>query len=161
MNLKIMWAPAIMGMAFMGLISTVNVAVADEVDDMVNEINSLVNQSSETPADDAMSRTPCERCAGRVARAIDIVVAASRVCNRMEDLLDVWREQCKQAKGIVPSSPFKDKCNVVKNGRYIPLLDARQFCRDALEQLVEWRNGVEHSCYGEPLYCGMDPTWPY
>ncbi|BAP56813.1 hypothetical protein THII_2516 [Thioploca ingrica] len=161
MNLKTMLAPAIMGMAFMGLMSTVNVAVADELDDLMNELNSLVSQSTETPPDDTASRTPCERCAGNVARAIRIVGAASNVCNGMENLLNVWREQCKQAKGIVPSSPFKDKCDVVKHGRYSDLLEARQFCRDTLERLVEWRNGVEHSCYGEPLYCGMDPNWPY
>lgn len=167
MNLKIMLAPAIMGMAFMGLISTVNVVVADEVDDMANQLQSALDQASaldNDALDESMgwwNLTPCEKCAGKVAFAIGVVSFTSDVCNAMEDKLNVWREQCKQAKGVTPSSPFKDKCDAVTNGKYTRLLDKRQDCRDGLGYLVTWRNGVEHSCYGAPLYCGMDPGWPY
>ncbi len=181
MNLKIMLAPAITGMAFMGLMSTVNVAFAQEIDLgslSAEEIMSMELDETDTVVmDEGVDSvlalpvaTNCTECADNVATRIINVVNKTNNCNNREANLELWRAYCKTHPnpGPIPNPvSFKVKCDQIWSAKkgipnfYINKLADRQACRDQLQVLVNKKNQEEQKCYGAPLYCGMDPGWPY
>jgi hypothetical protein len=178
MNLKIMCAPAVMGIAFMGLMSTANVAFTQEIDLgslSAEEIMSMELDETDTVLMDEVDgalglATNCTECANNVAARIINVVNKTNNCNNREANLELWRAYCKTHPnpGPIPNPvSFKVKCDQIwslKKGIpnfYINKLAGRQACRDQLQVLVNKKNQEEHKCYGAPLYCGNDPSWPY
>jgi len=150
--LKKMLTPIVMGMAFMGMAATVNVAIAEDVVDSMQVLVDEMSMITIPPA-------TCEQCALNVKKAIGFVASMNDMCNALEQDLEETRSYCK-TQSATPNTPFKAKCDALTDGFYSQQLADRQSCRDLLGSMVTTRNNVEHACYGAPLYCGNIPGFP-
>lgn len=150
--LKKMLTPIVMGMAFMGMVATVNVAAADEDVDLMQVLVDEMSMITIPPAN-------CVQCALNVKKAIGFVANMNDMCNALEQDLEETRSYCK-TQSATPNTPFKAKCDALTDGFYSQQLADRQSCRDLLGSMVTTRNNVEHACYGAPLYCGNIAGFP-
>ena len=144
--LKQMLTPIIMGVAFIGMAATVN--ASELPDGVLAEVGDGI--FIQVPTD-------CEECAGNIWDMKELVTQLGEHCADLEHELQEMRHDCK---GHTGGLPFSLGCDAYSKGMYLPLLAARQDCRDDSGDLVKVRNKVEHYCYGAPLYCGKISGFP-